>query len=223
VFAAYPRSWFLRAADSPATRAVFDHVASLRRWRQRLASALSWPVARDSVTINVAWKIVDTSLVNVITRAQIEWLRQPLSDGRFAGTGPFKPYPDEARMYADLAATWKAASLQMSRLARANDIAYFHFLQPNQYVTGSKPLSPGERAVAIDEDFVFAHPVRAGYPYLIAAGSELARSGVWFQDLTQRFSDVTEAVYRDHCCHLKQRGNDLLASAIARAIVGRSP
>jgi hypothetical protein len=218
VFPFYPRTWFLRVADSPTSRAVVEHVVGLRRWRRSLADAASKPIARYSMTVNVAWKLVDEHVSNTITREQVEWLKQPVSDGNYAATGPFTPYPDEAQLYRDLADKWKNASLQMNRLARANGCAYFHFLQPNQYVADSKPMSPEERAIAIDEGFMFAHPARTGYPYLITAGKELLQEGVWFHDLTRLFADVTLPVYRDNCCHLKQRGNEMLAATIANAI-----
>jgi hypothetical protein len=219
VFPFYPRTWFLRVADSPTSREFMDRVTALRQWRRRLAGAASIPIARHSVTLNVVWKIVDRDLENSINRQQLEWLKQPVADGNYAATGPFAVYADDAHMYADLADKWKAASLQMSRLARANGIAYYHFLQPNQYVAGAKVLSPEERAVAIDDQGVFASPARTGYPFLIAAGKEIEREGVWYRDLTRVFSDVSEPVYQDNCCHLNRRGGDRLASAIASTIV----
>jgi hypothetical protein len=218
VFPFYPRTWFLRVADSPTSRSVVEHVLSLRAWRRTFAQTVTKPIVGRSMTANIAWKLIDESVSNTINREQVEWLKQPASDGNYAATGPFTPYPDEALMYRDLADKWKTASLQMSRLARANGSAYFHFLQPNQYVPGSKPMSADERAIAIDEGFMFAHPARTGYPYLVAAGLDLLREGVWFQDLTRLFADVTLPVYRDNCCHLEKRGNEMLAATIASAI-----
>ena len=43
--------------------------------------------------------------------------------------------------------------------------------------------------------------------------------GVRFVDLTGLYTDVTDSVYADDCCHLTQLGNDLLAAAIAEAVV----
>lgn len=218
VFPFYPRTWFLRVADSPRSRSVVEHVLSLREWRRTFAQTVSQPIVGRSMTVNVAWRLIDDNVANTINREQVEWLKQPVSDGNYAATGPFTPYPDEALMYRDLADKWKSASLQMHRLARANGSAYFHFLQPNQYVPDSKRMSADERAIAIDEGFMFAHPARTGYPYLIAAGQDLLQEGVWYQDLTRLFADVTLPVYRDNCCHLKKRGNEMLAATIASVI-----
>jgi hypothetical protein len=221
VFPFYPRSWFIRVADSPTSRQIVDRVTSLRAERRRLAELASSPVARYSATANLAWKLADMRVANQIAAEQMAWLRQPMSDGGYAASGPFAPYPGEAETYADLAAKWREASEQMSRLARGNGIPYVHFLQPNQYVEGSKVLTADERAVAIDETFVYARPARTGYPYLISAGRELARDGVWFEDLTPIFKNVTASVYRDNCCHLDKRGNDLMARAMTEAIARR--
>jgi hypothetical protein len=218
VFPFYPRTWFLRVADSPTSRSVVARVVALRRWRRTLARAASMPILAHSMTVNVTWKLVDESVSNTINREQVDWLKQPVSDGNYAATGPFTPYTDEAQLYMDLAEKWRNASLQMNRLARANGIAYFHFLQPNQYVADSKPMAADERAIAIDEGFMFAHPARTGYPYLIAAGKDLVQDGVWFQDLTRLFAEVTLPVYRDNCCHFKRRGNEMLAATIASAV-----
>lgn len=221
VFPFYPRTWFVRVADSPASRRVIDRVKDLRAERRSLATVASNPIARRSMTANVMWKLMDESLSNRITMLQINWLKQPLDDGGYAATGPPAAYRTEADLYQDLADKWKSASLQMNRLARANGAAYFHFLQPNQYVPGSKPMTADEKALAIDEGFMFAQPARTGYPYLIAAGRQLAADGVWYQDLTGLFSKLPLPVYRDNCCHFKKRGNEIIAATIASAIAAK--
>lgn len=222
VFPFFPRTWFLRAADSPTAHQVAGRITERRQERRQLAALASAPVIRYSLTANVAWKLMDRRVENEINREQVDWLQQQSSDGNYAGTGPFTPYQAESAMYRDLADKWTQASIQMHRVAQANGIEYFHFLQPNQYVEGSKPMTPEERAVAIDEGFMFAGPARAGYPQLIEAGKALQQAGVRFRDLTQVFRSVNEPVYRDNCCHLLQNGGDMMAAAIAAAIAGGS-
>jgi hypothetical protein len=39
----------------------------------------------------------------------------------------------------------------MARLAEANGARYLHFLQPNQYLEGSKPISDEEREIVIEK------------------------------------------------------------------------
>ena len=43
-------------------------------------------------------------------------------------------------------------------------------------------------------------------------------SGVRFADLTLVFADVQETVYADDCCHFNERGCELIARALARAL-----
>jgi hypothetical protein len=219
VFPFFPRTWFLRAADSESARRVADRITDLRVERRNTAGWASMPLARYSPTVNLAWRMRDRALSNRIDGEQAAWLQSQSSDGNYAGTGPFEAYAGDERLYADLADKWKQASLQMHRLATANGARYFHFLQPNQYVEGSKVMSPEERAIAIDEGFMFAAPARAGYPRLISAGKELQQAGVQYHDLTTLFATVSERVYRDNCCHLERNGGEMMALAIAAAVV----
>ena len=70
------------------------------------------------------------------------------SDSSYGVTGPVWPIPDEASLYKFLAFLWKQSSLQMKHLCDAGGIRYAHFLQPNQYIEGSKPMTAAERKIA---------------------------------------------------------------------------
>jgi len=108
----------------------------------------------------------------------------------------------------------------MHALCEANGIRFFHFLQPNQYVAGSKPMEAGERMRAVNPANPYAHFASVGYPLLRGAGSELRSAGVNFHDLTLVFENVREPVYIDDCCHVGPRGDELIADAMAAAILG---
>jgi lysophospholipase L1-like esterase len=108
----------------------------------------------------------------------------------------------------------------MHHLATAHGARYFHFLQPNQYVEGSKPMTPEEHTIAVTERGEYAKFALDGYPALIEAGAELREEGVNFFDLTQVFSNNREVLYRDLCCHLNERGYDLITEAVADRIDG---
>jgi hypothetical protein len=123
------------------------------------------------------------------------------------------------------------ASIQMRDLATANGARYFHFLQPNQYVEGSKVFSEEEKRVAdVDaysgREFPY-HPsvrnykraARLGYPLLIESGAELRKQGVRFVDLTTIFAEVRETIYRDACCHYNLAGYEMIAERMAREII----
>lgn len=113
---------------------------------------------------------------------------------------------------------WRDSSLAMAALARQAGAAYLHYLQPNQYVPESKPLSEEERKLAYKEKSQFARAVRAGYPVLLRQGEELRRQHVDFRDLTMIFQGRQETIYRDVCCHFNWQGNQAIGEEIGRRI-----
>jgi hypothetical protein len=58
---------------------------------------------------------------------------------------------------------WRSCSEQMHALCLLHDIRYFHFLQPNQYVEGSKELTAEERANGYAADSPYRPVVEVGY------------------------------------------------------------
>ena len=81
------------------------------------------------------------------------------------------------------AGAWRRSSLLLDQACRANGIERSHFLQPNQYVIGSQPLSEGKR-VALSTELSDGSFVPEAYPLLQSAGEERTGTGVRFQDLT---------------------------------------
>jgi hypothetical protein len=126
-------------------------------------------------------------------------------------------------LYEDLVQIWEASSTQMQALCTANGIQYFHFLQPNQYDRGSKPLNDTERKTAFLEDYPYRRGVDQGYPLLKAAGKRLIASGEHFVDLTDIFKTTHETIYADTCCHFNERGNEIIAIRIAESILESIP
>lgn len=106
------------------------------------------------------------------------------------------------------------SSIQMSHLCKVDGTYYLHCLQPNQYVEGSKPMSPEERAVAINDDQPYASWARRGYPHLIRLEKRLSQEGVDFHDLSMMFRDVERPLYADDCCHLNEEGYTLVVRKI---------
>ena len=215
----YPSSWPDLVSDVPERRALVGEVAWLRRCRRQWAGAASRGPLALSVTAGLVWRVGDRWLQATLAR-DVEELGH--EEGRmrpYYVTGPRRRPRTVDETYSQLAEIWKRGSLQMDRLCRANGIDYYHFLQPNQYVPGSKVMGDSERRAAFREDHQYRTGVLTGYPYLQYAGTELVAAGVRFHDLTEVFHDVSEPTYEDPCCHLDQLGNDLLAEAIARAIL----
>ena len=232
---AYPRAWprLVEAKAAPARLRALGAQSFWLERRQRWAELLSGPKFDRSAISAMIWAAGDRWLhghvesANAALGSPAEGERLSFSAlGQAPDAGDLAAPGDPARepaMYAELAVLWERSSQQLANLCRANGIEYFHFLQPNQYLPGSKPLGTLERRVAIDPGSPYAAAIGGGYPQLRAAGIRLAAAGVRFADLTQLFSGVEAPLYEDACCHLNPAGNRRLADAIADRIAAPMP
>ena len=128
------------------------------------------------------------------------------------------PFHNAAQVHQEAVRVWYRSSALLSRLATAGGADYYHFLQPNQYIPNSKPLSPKER-----RDYYYPARIASAdypntYPLLRQFGQKLQQQGVHYFDLTQIFNDHPETLYRDECCHLNPKGNELLAAAMLQRL-----
>jgi hypothetical protein len=220
----YPRAWRLRVRGLPDAdlEERIGELAWLRRRRAARAEAFVASDWRRSATAGVAWRALDRRAASAVVAAErrvADWGRPRRRP--FVARGPDFSYPSDDDLYRDLAAFWARSSRQMHDLAAARGIAYAHFLQPNQYVPGSKPLSADERRSAFTPGHPFQAAVVEGWQHLAAAGAGLAAEGVAFHDLTNLFAENRETLYVDDCCHLNERGNELLGEAIGRALAAQ--
>ena len=221
VSTAYPRSWFFRVYSEHVLGPVLGELAYLRRGRARAALHAFESPLRRSWTYRLIWKLRDRQYKRSMRRIE-DFLRAYEPGRELALTGPRSQAESPQERLDELVSLWRNSSLQLERSCRANGIAYFHFLQPNQYVPGSKPLSDEERRTAVVDDHPYGKWVPAGYQRLVPAGAELARSGVMFRDLTGVFEGVDETLYVDDCCHVNKLGYELIARALARFILANS-
>jgi hypothetical protein len=95
-------------------------------------------------------------------------------------------------------------------------VPYVHVLQPNQYHTARR-FGEDEARVARNDATPFKPPVERGYPALERAAGEL-KARLQFLDATKIFDNEPSPVYADDCCHYTDRGNEILADAIAAQI-----
>ncbi len=219
-FAHYPRGWVLQVGDlDQDLRSLVGELTYLLELRARLARSFAGAPWRFSFTAGLVWKVLDALETGRISRAE-----RAIQDARsekemsYQTRGPEWSFSDDAEMYAELVAAWKRASIQMDALCRELGIEYYHFLQPNQYLPGSKPMGAEEHRTAFQEDHPYRGAVEAAYPLLIRAGEELRARGVRFLDLTAIYEDHPEPLYRDSCCHVTGAGYRLVAEAVAEAV-----
>jgi hypothetical protein len=212
----YPRGWYTRTADLvPERSVILGRVMTLERIRRRSARLFSRAPLRFSLTAGLAWRLGDRALLSFMADAERGVATRP--DGHDPqAQGPLLTGGEAAQTLPT--PIWRRSSLQMARLCESLGIRYFHFLQPNQYVPGSKAMGEAERQIAYREDSPIRETIERGYPALRTAGRALEAQGVAFVDLSQVFRDVPEPVYADDCCHLDARGNELLGAAIGRTL-----
>lgn len=221
VFPAYPRSWYYQTLglSDPVFVEKSAKIIRIRRSERDSAGFFSRLPWRASATANLIWSVrnkrMQAGLVSI--RAELEEYRT--SDERYVATGPAFDQTSDAEVFGEVASIWERSSLQMARLARANGIVYVHALQPNQYLEGSKPLSEEERRSPFDPAHPYRKGVVEGYPLLIEAGRRLLQNGVNFLDWTNVYENVEESLYVDTCCHVNERGNELLVDDLVRAIL----
>jgi hypothetical protein len=220
VFPAFPRSWQARIGVNDSLAGITrGRVLVVDEKRAALARAYSSAPWRYSVLANLVWHLRDRWLEGEAVWASEIYVRRWRPSGAYAVTGPKREFASPDELYDHLAAIWANSSSLMDQLCRGRGTRYFHFLQPNQYVRGTKPMSPAETRVAIMDDHPYRSGVALGYPRLQRAGQSLITQGVAFHDLTRIFADHPEPIYTDSCCHYNQAGYEIMAQAIASSIV----
>lgn len=214
----FPRRWAALMDRVPSSDQLLriGRLAVLREERAaaaRAAAGLGW-----SPTLQCLWLVGDRREAAEEAELQREIERNAKARG-FAATGPGHEGRDEDASRVEMVEIWRRASRRLHDLCAAHHARYFHFLQPNQYVPGAKPIGADEARVAIFTGEGSMQPsVIHGYPLLRAAGRRLQDDGVAFTDLTEMFVDRPEPLYVDTCCHLGRRGNELLAERVVSTI-----
>ncbi|MDG2122283.1 MAG: hypothetical protein P8J87_01205 [Verrucomicrobiales bacterium] len=203
---------------------VFQYVyegMKIRRRRLAVAKTFDTIVLRNSYTFNFFWESIDHLLQAKIAKINGKAEGLLSSAQSYVASGPSRIYESDEELFQEIADVWKRSSIQMSNLSIANGIDYFHFLQPNQYFAGSKPLTDFEKEEAFDSSNKYRKPVEDVYPYFITAGHELEHKNVYHKDLSMVFEANSETLYADTCCHLNEKGYEIIAKEIARYILGQ--
>ena len=219
----YPRKWDRRTAKaiSPEVLRLVGHVEMTKDNRSKRAQLWKNHHLYLSPTLFLLWQYRD----NLLARSIYETIQRIITEGArsqsYTMRGPAYAYKNDEELYHDLAEVWRRSSSQMKSLCDANGAKYYHFLQPNQYVEGSKPMTEEERRQAVNTDSRFANGAVKGYPFLVKAGNELQAAGVKFADLTMIFSEHRELLYIDDCCHTNREGCDIVSERIYETIYGK--
>jgi hypothetical protein len=220
IFPAYPHGWYGRVeVADPQLGRLLGEVAYVNSRRADLARTFSKPPWRYSVLCNLLWEALDRGYPARIHALKEEFRRTSPARGNYFVTGPPSHFATREALYEHLASLWANSSIQLAALCSANGIRYHHFLQPNQYLAGSKPLGRRERREAYRADHPYRPSVELGYPLLIRNGRDLRARGVRLHDLTGLFAGIDEPIYADDCCHYNRRGYEIMADRVAAAIL----
>ena len=214
---AYPRRWHQRVEGVLSREALHAMLERTDRenQRRRLARTFSQAPWRSLNTANLVYLVLDRRLEAQLTDVD----RQLLSVEQRAAvplvaTGPPIEFKNETEMLTYLIDLWRRSSRTIHGLAMGAGIRYYHFLQPNQYVPGAKPMGAGERRDAVRPAAPYRRLVETAYPMLRESGRALVADGVRFRDLSAVFADHPEVLYVDACCHVHARGNIIVADRI---------
>lgn len=215
----YPTTWPRSVAATAQAEeiALVGRIANLRD--RSASSARLFSRLRLSATANLIWLVRERSLERGIAALNMtlgEFADRALRGASFSQTGP--SLPEGTDLVAESIDIWASSSIQLAHLAQGNGFAYYHFLQPNQYLHGSKVFSEEERERALSQEERWGDGVTLGYPKLRERELELRSAGVDFTDMSGVFQDVSETVYFDNCCHLNKRGAELLVRGITQHI-----
>lgn len=215
----YPRRWDMLMAGV-LNQDVLNQLGERGYLIQQRLDWLGWfdqAPLNWSPALNLIWHRFDRKLSQRIAELTYQIESNELKEVQTSAKGPKAPFEKREEGLSLMARFWRDSSLQMHEVCEMHGVRYFHLLQPNQYVDGSKPFSAEEREKFIN-NFVFAEPATLAYPMLIAKGQEIEAAGVRYFDLTQLFADVEETIYIDDCCHYNMLGQELLAREIARIL-----
>lgn len=129
-----------------------------------------------------------------------------------------RAYPFDDEEVRELYAAYYAKFTRYQhQILAANGVRSYFFLQPNQYVEGSKRFTKEELRDALG--YRDSEEIGARYQRFREQVRALQADGVSAFDLTMLFADVDETIYVDACCHVNERGNALLAAHIAETII----
>ena len=215
LFPFFPVQWHQRLGLTTAA-ALRAQIGILRRKQARLAQTAATSPLRRSAIFGLAnrWRQERNAAEIIRRNHELAATRSGYSLEKHGS----RNWPDRAALLPTAARNWYRSSVTLARLAELSGAEYYHFLQPNQYAPGTKPLSPEERAVAYRPDGRYGPFIAPGYPRLRQFGRDLPSQGVNYFDLTGIFADRRETLYRDDCCHLTARGYELLAAEMVRRL-----
>ncbi len=213
--ASYPASDVFRplatAATSPYETARLGEALLANETAARVTRALDASVLRRSMLAHLVWRALAGAYRTAVARLRVADAGAAADEWRDVEPG------DVADRIARYLRLYERTVRDGALVTRAEGKPFFHFVQPNQHVRGSKPLSEEERERFLTPPWVDV--LTPYYARLAAMSRRLAASGVDSSYLGDVFAHTPETVYGDSCCHLNARGTTLVNQAIVDRIL----
>jgi len=223
----YPRSWDFRVAESISPKLIdllaekksVDAKHSARatlmsnpwfRFRNSPLSKLLWKIQHNNYLLDIAEASAAVENVDVTTELP--------RDFKYEQLGPDYEFTDWPDLYQYVVDIWARSSSLINDLASANGARYFHFLQPNQYIDGAKPMGDAERRTAIVAEGGYGNLYKTIYPLILDKETWLQQRNVRFNNLTFLYKDISEPLYVDNCCHVNENGYQMIVNAVVEAV-----
>ena len=222
-YPSFPAHWPSLMAMSPEQVEVVRQLLELRDEERSLRRLDAESVLRKSAVFRVIWRFRLARVERRLALGHHE-LRGTAAAGKYRLEVQGPRGRHTGKFFRTVGPRlWYEGSRLIAGLAERHGAEYYHFIQPNRHVHNSKPLSADELAMfASNERDRSPWMVPEGYRQMREYGHRLEKHGVNFFDLSLIYQDRPETLYKDFCCHLNKRGNELLADAMLRRIVGRT-
>ena len=216
-FPFFPKWWHTQVGLTAEEFLQAGQIGALRREQARLTAAGETAILRRSAVFGLVNRWRQERIAAAIIQRNYE-LAARESTYSWEKYGPIN-WPETGELFPAAARLWYRGSLALARLAELSGAEYYHFLQPNQYVPDSKPLSATELEHHYTPGDRYGPFVAEGYPPLLRQfGRDLQSRGINYFDLTRIFVDRRETLYRDDCCHFNDHGQELLAAAMVQRL-----
>lgn len=219
----FPRSWsyYAKKSNDPELIAKISRIKELRKSRASSINFTSTFPFSISNTFLAIWDRGEANRANEITTLNREILEIPdQEDIPLQASGPKFDVVGSDSIIEEFLTLWNNCSRQMDQISKANDLPYLHFIQPNQFVEGSKPWTENEKEIfgSVIENHAIGFLNRAYDRMGEIANESRANGESRIYDLRYIFKENTDDLYIDACCHVNQAGYDIIATAIADSI-----
>lgn len=202
----YPTWYGLFFLLTEKKKELLEKIYSLHKWQYRIITlGEDFSILKKS---EIYFKL-NMSLIRTIQR----FVRAAEIRVEELSVGPIRPEyyfrNDESSLRV-----WKKYAIMESVVAKQFKVPFISIIQPTQYLEGSKIFSKEEKELAVDSDPKLQAILRKHWILLGEAIPEVKKAGVNLLDFRRVFADVSEPVFKDKCCHVNAKGNEIMAKII---------